>query len=585
MHKRLTVALLLAVLVALAAAIPVLAYTYRAAYTITENGTAGWTMLPVMVDSSNQFMVDNGFMGSTAMDTRVETLGGLAKPHMVTDNRTLTAVAVPKSSQTNLYFTTGSSNLTAMDIVLGRGGYITTSDNATMPEATANFSYEISAYIDTSASMAGENISSKTDAIRVFVGAPGVIAATTNATTYVAQSTQDTTWNMSSNATDYQRVGERIDTFPISTVLSVSFLLKKTGSPTGILSATLRTVTGDTLLGTFGTLDASTISTSATFYTFYTFVPNTVTQNVRFQAEYSGGDTSNCVVFHGINANLIAGSWTGYQAGYSDSALYDAAIRLAYVTSTNRLVSWSGVSSNETTVVVAGGSSNNLTLTINGILRDSIAWSGSSVPNNTATWQDGGVVVPYWNYIKRYKGGNLVQRFEPNDMIIGTTMPDRSVVNNNGVIAWGANPTGVNVTLGSMVSSGQPGVGTVAGGVPRDVLPPAQASDWFKDPAISTTLRHHPLRPLVRLLSDYHDPKNTTPITELQAWRFFGLIFVLLVTVSVAVKTRGHYFITGVVCGCAIGALVAQTIWPLWTLVFAVMAVIGGLISERSPSL
>ena len=120
-------------------AVPVLAVVaYQAPYTITENASVKYDMFPAIGLSNNQWMADNGFMNSSANDTRIETLGGLEKPHMVSDNRTLTAVPVPANSQTNLYFTTGNSELAAMDIITGRGGYITTSDNTDL-EPTDNF--------------------------------------------------------------------------------------------------------------------------------------------------------------------------------------------------------------------------------------------------------------------------------------------------------------------------------------------------------------------------------------------------------------------------------------------------------------
>ena len=46
-----------------------------------------------------------------------------------------------------------------------------------------------------------------------------------------------------------------------------------------------------------------------------------------------------------------------------------------------------------------------------------------------------------------------------------------------------------------------------------------------------------------------------------------------------------HMGTCGIAAGASIGMLVALTIWPLWTLVFVVMTVIGGLVAERTPSM
>ena len=131
--KRLLITAILAtLLVIILMAAPVLAVIYSAPVAVSENGTASYGMLPIGFAADNEWMIDNGFMGSTALDSRIETLGGLARPHLVTDNMTWFAIAVPKSSQTNLYYTTWNTPLASLDIVLGESGYYTVADNETM---------------------------------------------------------------------------------------------------------------------------------------------------------------------------------------------------------------------------------------------------------------------------------------------------------------------------------------------------------------------------------------------------------------------------------------------------------------------
>jgi hypothetical protein len=112
--------------------IPVFAATYSATFTVTETSGIAYTMLPVIKGSPNTWMADNGFMKTTALDTRVETMGGIDKPIMVADNQTLTAIPVPLSSQTNLYFTTGNSDMTTMQVITGYNGYLTVGDSANL---------------------------------------------------------------------------------------------------------------------------------------------------------------------------------------------------------------------------------------------------------------------------------------------------------------------------------------------------------------------------------------------------------------------------------------------------------------------
>jgi len=91
MKRKVLSALLLTLILGLLVASPVLAYIYRATYTVTENASVSYDMMGVVTDNAvaNQWMADNGFFNSTANDTRIETLGGLEKPHMVADNKTL----------------------------------------------------------------------------------------------------------------------------------------------------------------------------------------------------------------------------------------------------------------------------------------------------------------------------------------------------------------------------------------------------------------------------------------------------------------------------------------------------------------
>lgn len=116
------------------------AYMYRAQVAITENASTSYTMVPLWWDANNDFMATNGFMNSTANDTRVQTLAGTAKPRMVADNKTLTAVPITADSQLNLYFSTGETEQETSEIITGYGGSIFTADAASI-ELADNFSW------------------------------------------------------------------------------------------------------------------------------------------------------------------------------------------------------------------------------------------------------------------------------------------------------------------------------------------------------------------------------------------------------------------------------------------------------------
>ena len=174
-------AILLSLVAVLLASMPVLAaVSYRAAYTIVESNGTAYDMLAVSELADNQWMADNGFMQDDALDTRIETLGGVAKPHLVVDDRTLAATAILASSQTNLYFTTANSDLSSMDIIPGYDGFITiddTGDVAPQLEMGNDFEVEMSGYVDTDAG-ADKNLVYKLNAFRTYISGATDITST-----------------------------------------------------------------------------------------------------------------------------------------------------------------------------------------------------------------------------------------------------------------------------------------------------------------------------------------------------------------------------------------------------------------------
>jgi len=147
--------------------ITVLAAAYSAPLTITETNGTAYDMLPVIADAPVQWMVDNDYMDADGLDTLVETAGGVTKPHMVADDKVLTATATPANSQTNLVFSTENTPLSSMDIITGYDGCITIPDDATL-ELGSDFEIERSGYVDTDAG-SDKNLVFKDDACRTYI--------------------------------------------------------------------------------------------------------------------------------------------------------------------------------------------------------------------------------------------------------------------------------------------------------------------------------------------------------------------------------------------------------------------------------
>ena len=206
--------------------------------------------------------------------------------------------------------------------------------------------------------------------------------------------------------------------------------------------------------------------------------------------------------------------------------------------------------------------------------------TGVAVTDNACAFEAAqGNVLPYTEYDIRDVAGAEVINYDPITMIIGDALPDRTGAAQNATFIWGENPVGVDVTLGSMVSSGQTVIGITAQDSTNDILPVVGGTDWNKEPDVTGTLLTSPFRPLVTMVSD-----NTT-LSERQVWVWYGIILVVFVAALVGSKVKGHHGITGFAVGAVIIFLVVYTIWPIWGLIFAIASIVGGLISERSPSL
>jgi hypothetical protein len=559
LKKRLATPLLvaIAILATLLIVAPVLATVYSAPLAITESTGTAYTMLPVSVNASNLWMSQNGFMKSSANDTRVKTLGGLEKPHMVTDNATFTAVAVPANSQTNLYYSMGNSDLVSMAIIPGYGGYFTVADNNVVLEPSANFSISMTGFLDTT--KIGSNLFNKPSAILCNVSGSGNITATIYDTQHSPSSTTDTSvaWSNDASSIDNNLASWAETTVVVGAGLWSAYLeFPHAAINTGginykcaLAGATVPEINLDAYYGGVWNDVYSGIFTSF------------ATENKSLSSAQS------CT-----NLRIsIKNTDVGGQGAYIYEVYYLPGIS----------VTAPSIASGEKNINVYADSSN-LTISVGGVIKDSVALGGISVTNNDNNLQFMSVAVPYLSSVNITIGGNLRASFQPTTMIIGTNLPDRATgdgVSNNGTFVWGTNPAGIAVSLASLVAASQPSPGATEEDVTRDILPPAGSSDWFGEPDMSGKLLTNPLRPFVIIMSD------TTSLTERQAWTWLSLAFVLGVLILAAKSVRGHHIITGVATGAAIGACVAMTIFPIWALVFVIAAIGLGAVAERSPSL
>ncbi len=220
-----------------------------------------------------------------------------------------------------------------------------------------------------------------------------------------------------------------------------------------------------------------------------------------------------------------------------------------------------------------------------GVNSNRVATGGASVSDNANNWilfdND---VCPYvgsYNHSVDSGGGlDLITRYEPNAIIVGTTLPDREGTQ-NGVITWGSNPAGVSVTLSSFVSSGQPTFAPQDLETRRDVLQPVRGS-WVGDMDVAG-LQTTPFYPIVEALSS---TGGLTDFSEEQVWMFFGMALVVLLTLAGIKFFGSHIFLVGIFC--ALGIILCTlyyNIFPDWSFAVAGAVIIASLVMERSPTL
>jgi hypothetical protein len=116
-------------------------------------------------------------------------------------------------------------------------------------------------------------------------------------------------------------------------VKRVNVILKKSGNPTGTISVVVRKASGDSIVHTFGTVDASTLTTSDKTFTLEASSSYTIAANDRILVEWDGNpsSTTNQVWVKRSASDTSGGfdgqntKWTQYATSYSNQHTYDLA--------------------------------------------------------------------------------------------------------------------------------------------------------------------------------------------------------------------------------------------------------------------
>ncbi len=124
-----------------------IAAAYQAIITVNNLGGTAYSYPPCAVTMNNSALVDGGYTYISYLDVDIKTSNNVSVAMMPTNNRTwFVPPTVAANSKPDFYWTCGNSPRESHKIIVGTGGYITTSDDATH-EPSDCFALTISLYI------------------------------------------------------------------------------------------------------------------------------------------------------------------------------------------------------------------------------------------------------------------------------------------------------------------------------------------------------------------------------------------------------------------------------------------------------
>jgi hypothetical protein len=167
MGRRLCLSIALAAALMLLAA-PVIAgyYTYLL---VTESNGTDYTKLALNMSLNITYLVEEGYITSSGLDTRVTDSGYTVLPHMLAEDKVLWVSDLEGNKATQFIFFTQQDAMESFPVITGHGGYVTVNDTAAL-EPGGIFAFVVLAYVDTSAG-AGKNIIRKDGALTFNVSA------------------------------------------------------------------------------------------------------------------------------------------------------------------------------------------------------------------------------------------------------------------------------------------------------------------------------------------------------------------------------------------------------------------------------
>lgn len=167
--------------------------------------------------------------------------------------------------------------------------------------------------------------------------------------------------------------------------------------------------------------------------------------------------------------------------------------------------------------------------------------------------------------------------YQPEDIIHGTTLPDRTTPQEHGIITWGANPPGISIIMGPLTPDDPMPEYVLPDDIvepPLDMVGPTGHPRWTKD---LSSLETHPFYPAVSMVS----VQTSIPV-EL-VWTI-GALLILLVAMLVSYRYAPHQIITALIGGGLAAFFYQMCIFPFWVIFIFVLMAVAIIVGERSPT-
>jgi hypothetical protein len=551
MVKKFSKGLLIAIVGTLLISFSAMAATWEYKFPVeaTDTSNVTRTNYPIVTGLAGQSFIDSGKINANGLDTNMQVTTTSIKYLMSTDEVTAVIPTLPSGGSVSLGLYTGYlPEQTLFSIIPGYGGYGTIVD-AVPIELGDNFTLNYnSAWFNTD-NGTDKNLLRKNEAIKVYVSE--TVSGNITADIYSVTATDETLRpsgagsetnivQVSGFATHWEAVRDSND---LTYVLTNNAAYERdlyTTANSAVPVANRGVINSVTIYFRIGSPGVATTTAGKPALKTHSVVYDGTEQSYGTEG---GGSYSTKSQVYNTNPNTSA-AWTWDEiddlesgvsikrtAGASNAACTEVYITVNY----NHLVidasaTVTGVSSGEHDLTVSANTTH-LILTIDGTSNSTLL-SGASVPDNgnDITIMENNSVVYADNMTVEINGVRTAW-YEPNSMLSGAIVPDRSGGDNPMTLTWGSN-SDVSIHYGAMVSSEYTeATETAPGGfeLPTTSMP----SHWFNTAADLSGLPFY----------DHFNQVATEagqPVAMYYFWIAMGMAWVIFITL--VLYTRSALF-------------------------------------------